>query len=632
MDLFTRFAPASDSRVPRRRSIRREGCGVTARVRACTRSKALTATSSVVLAAGLLAVSTPAQAAAGYLDTSFSGDGTLVTDFGDVTGPDIAIQDDGRIVAVGRAGSDFALARYNPDGSLDLTFSGDGKLTTDFGGSDQARAVVIQADDKIVVAGWGDSADFALARYSPDGSLDPTFAGDGKLTTDFGGGDGAEDVVVQSDGKFVAAGRSNSDTALARYNPDGSLDTTFAGDGKHTTAFGGGAAGVAIQVDDRIVTAGRDGSDFALARFSPDGSPDASFSGDGRQSTDFGGDDSASDLAIQPDGRIVVAGTAVRPFGPFPYGDFALARYNADGSLDASFGSGGTRTQDFNWYEDGAAVAIQANGKLVVAGGQTDPYGFPENGAWFQSAIYRADGSNDQTLPFADFVGDVDCCAHTHATAVAIQDDGKIVIAGATSGWSVTGFAIARYQGGSEPPGTAPTNTSPPTISGSADEGQTLTINSGVWSGSTPIDHSYQWRLCDSAVANCVDIAAATATTYTLTASDVGRTIRVREAATNAYGAGSVDSAVTAVVKATAGAVAGTVRSASTGAAISGAGVNCGNGYSATTANNGAYSIANVTAGSRSCTASAKRYRASTRTVTVASGQTTTAKFSLARS
>ena len=599
-----------------------------------TRIKALTATSSVVLVAVLLAVRTPAHAAAGYLDTSFSGDGTLVTDFGDVTGPDIAIQDDGRIVAVGRAGSDFALARYNPDGSLDLTFSSDGKLTTDFGGNDQARGVVIQADDKIVVAGGGDSADFALARYNPDGSLDPTFADDGKLTTDFGSSDGAEDVVVQPDDKLVAAGRSNSDTALARYNPDGSLDTTFASDGKHTTAFGGGAAGVAIQADDRIVTVGRDGSDFALARFSPDGSPDASFSDDGRKSTDFGGDDSASDLAIQPDGRIVVAGTAVRPFGPFPYGDFALARYNADGSLDAAFGSGGTRTQDFNWHEDGAAVAIQANGKIVVAGGQTDPYGFPENGAWFQSAIYRADGSNDQTLPFADFVGDVDCCAYTHATAMAIQDDGKIVIAGATSGWSVTGFAIARYQGGSEPPGTAPTNTSPPTISGSADEGHTLTIKSGVWSGSTPIDHSYRWRRCGSAGTGCVDIAAATATTYTLTAADVGHTIRVRDTATNTYGTGSVDSAATAVVKAKAGAVAGTVRSASTGAAISGAGVNCGNGYSATTASNGAYSIANVTprSYSYSCTASAKRYRPKTRTVTVTSGQTATADFDLARS
>ena len=590
---------------------------------------------SIVLAATLLAVVAPAHASAGYLDSSFNGDGTLVTDFGDVTGPDIAIQDDGRIVAVGRAGSDFALARYNPDGSLDLTFSGDGKLTTDFGGSDQARGVVIQADHKIVVAGWGDSTDFALARYNPDGSLDPTFAGDGKLTTDFGSSDGAEDVVLQSDDKLVAAGRSNSDTALARYNPDGSLDTTYAGDGKHTTDFGGGAAGVAIQADDRIVTAGRNGSDFALARFSPDGSPDASFSGDGRQSTDFGGDDSASDLAIQPDGRIVVAGTAVRPFDSFPFGDFALGRYNADGSLDATFGSGGTRTQDFNWYEDGAAVAIQANGKIVVAGGQTDPYGYPENGGWFQSAIYRTDGSNDQTLPFADFVGDVDCCAHTHATAVAIQDDGKIVVAGTTSGSSITGFAIARYHGGSEPSGTAPTNTSPPTISGSADEGQTLTINAGAWSGSTPIERGYQWRRCDSAGTNCVDIAGATGTAYALAAADVGHTIRARETASNAYGSGAVDSSATAVVNPAAGAIEGRVRSAGTGTPIANASVKCSNGSAATTASGGNYSITNVapsTPSSYSCTASAKRYRPSTQIVTVTSGQTTTVNFDLARS
>ena len=195
---------------------------------------------------------------------------------------------------------------------------------------------------------------------------------------------------------------------------------------------------------------------------------------------------------------------------------------------------------------------------------------------------------------------------------MAIQDDGKIVVAGATSGWSVTGFAIARYQGGSEPSGTAPTNTSPPTISGSAGEGQTLTINSGVWSGSTPIDHSYQWRRCDSAGANCVDIAAATATTYALAAADVGHTIRVRETATNVYGQSSVDSAASAVVKAKPGTIAGTVRNLKNGATIANASVNCGSGYSAKTASDGTYSIANVAPGGYSCTASANRYRPST--------------------
>ncbi|HQH86392.1 MAG TPA: tandem-95 repeat protein, partial [Anaerolineaceae bacterium] len=199
----------------------------------------------------------------------------------------VAVQADGKIVAAGYTenGStyDFALARYNSDGSLDTTFSGDGLLTTDFGSdSDYACAVALQADGKIVAAGSADNGsntDFALARYNPDGSLDITFSGDGKLTNDFGSGyDHAQAVAVQADGKIVAAGYasngSNDDFALARYNPDGSLDTTFSGDGLLTTAFGSGNDGadaVAVQADGKIVAAGSayNGSnlDFALARY-----------------------------------------------------------------------------------------------------------------------------------------------------------------------------------------------------------------------------------------------------------------------------------------------------------------------------------------------------------------------------
>ena len=217
--------------------------------------------------------------------------------------------------------------------------------------------------------------------------------------------------------------------------------------------------------------------------------------------------------------------------------------------------------------------------------------------------------------------------AHARAEGVAIQADGKIV----TAGWAAGDFALARYEGGAAS-GSAPTNASPPTISGTATHGQTLTVSSGAWTGSTPINRRYQWRRCDSAGANCIDIAAATAPTYTLTAADVGRTVRVRETATNAYGARSVDSAATAVVKARAGAIGGKVLSASTGLGISGASVKCGTGSSATTDRNGAYSIANVTPRNYSCTASAKRHRPSTQTITVASGQNLTVHFSLARS
>jgi uncharacterized delta-60 repeat protein len=195
--------------------------------------------------------------------------------------------------------------RTNPGaGALDLTFGGDGKVTTAIGLShDYASSMAIQADGKIVLAGAsknGSYVDFALARYNADGSLDTSFDGDGKLTTPIGSSD--DDVycvAIQADGKIVAAGYSyngsNNIFALARYNPDGRLDTSFDGDGKLTTPIGsssGYARSVAIQADGKIVAAGYawNGTydDFAIARYNADGSLDTSFDGDGILTTDIG--------------------------------------------------------------------------------------------------------------------------------------------------------------------------------------------------------------------------------------------------------------------------------------------------------------------------------------------------------
>ena len=185
----------------------------------------------LALLLGLLALP-PAAHGAGELDPSFDGDGTVLTDFGalDVANG-VAIQADGKIVAAGGSVSgSFALARYNPDGSLDPTFDGDGRVLTDFGlDFDVASGIAIQADGKIVAAGTSgefDAANFALARYNPDGSLDPTFDGDGRVLTDFGARDEGFDVAIQADGKIVAAGFSDAGAnphnfALARYLPDG---------------------------------------------------------------------------------------------------------------------------------------------------------------------------------------------------------------------------------------------------------------------------------------------------------------------------------------------------------------------------------------------------------------------------
>ena len=323
----------------------------------------------------------------GSLDTSFSGDGKQRTNFRGAgesfdraTG--VALQGDGKIVAVGHSAgnaftSEFALARYNPNGSLDTSFSGDGRQRTNFRGAgasfDRASGVALQGDGKIVAVGIGGAGpgDFALARYNPNGSLDPSFSGDGRQTTNFGGTDQANGVALQGDGKIVAVGRGVGDFALARYNPNGSLDTSFSGDGRQRTNLGGfdQANGVALQGDGKIVAVGRGGAGdgfgaahFALARYNPNGSLDPSFSGDGRQRTNFGSSQ-ANGVALQGDGKIVAVGG-----GGAGAGDFALARYNPNGTLDPSFSGDGRQTTDFGGSDQATGWRSRATARSSRSG------------------------------------------------------------------------------------------------------------------------------------------------------------------------------------------------------------------------------------------------------------------------
>jgi uncharacterized delta-60 repeat protein len=406
--------------------------------------------------------------AVGDLDTTFDGDGKLTTDFGafgDIA-QSLAIQADGKIVVVGRSNIiqnnyDFALTRYNTNGSLDTSFSGDGKLTTAIGtGDDFGYDVAIQPDGKIVAVGSSSNA-FAVVRYNTDGSLDTTFSGDGKQTTAIGTlGDTAQSVEIQADGKIVVAGYSNQsgssiDFALVRYNADGSLDTSFSGDGMQTTAIGSAEDylfGVAIQADGKIVVTGWSGvvptsSSVAVARYNADGSLDTSFSGDGKLTTVIGSvGSSAYSVAIQADGKIVVAGGSSS--GNV---DFALVRYNTDGSLDTSFsGDGIVTTAVGSFNEQAYAVAIQPNGKIVAAG-----MGIAVNNFDFAVARYNTDGSLDtsfsgdgkQTTPFGT--------SDDRGFGMALQSDGKIVVAGRTDTGTPNGvntdFAVARYEGDSIP-------------------------------------------------------------------------------------------------------------------------------------------------------------------------------------
>jgi uncharacterized delta-60 repeat protein len=331
----------------------------------------------------MCALAVPAQAEAGVLDPSFGVAGTTTTNLS--SGKDaafaVAVQDDGTIVAAGQssgAGGKFALIRYLDDGTLDTSFGGDGKVTTNLSSAgDWANAVAIQEDGKIVAAGRasGGGGRFALVRYNPNGTLDSTFGGDGKITTNFTPGDDeAFGVAVRAaDDTIVAAGfvdtGSGGKFGLVRYNADGTRDTSFGGDGKVTTDLtnkSDGAYGVAIQpADGKILAAGTAGFDkFALARYNTDGTLDATFSGNGKAITNFtNGVDFARGVVVQGDGMIVAAGIADAE-------KFAVARYEVDGSLDLTFSGNGKAVTEFTPGVDGAyGVALQpADGKIVAAG------------------------------------------------------------------------------------------------------------------------------------------------------------------------------------------------------------------------------------------------------------------------
>jgi uncharacterized delta-60 repeat protein len=295
--------------------------------------------------------------AAGNLDRTFGRNGKLLTRGSRVPGGAnaLALQADGKLVVAGTGGGGFALARYTQRGRLDRSFGRGGTVVTTFGGTSsiaQAFAAAIQPDGKIVVAGGATPSDrvqikFALARYTPDGTLDRRFGNRGRVVTKVGVFDTeAVDLVIQADGKLVVTGKAVAGRgvgfALVRYSADGKLDPSF---GRGGIAYGAGTAhALAIQRDGKLVTAGSAMGryrKFWLVRFQSDGIVDESFGRRGKRSTDFGAGAIASAVAIRPDGRIVAAGTVASR-------DFALAGYTTSGNLDRSFGIGGKVRTDFS--------------------------------------------------------------------------------------------------------------------------------------------------------------------------------------------------------------------------------------------------------------------------------------------
>ncbi len=455
-------------------------------------------------AMGLVTVSTVALLAgmawaaegAGMLDATFGAaedDGTpagvVSTSLGDGDdmAEDLAVGADGTVVVVGNRhngqSNDIVLVRYTTDGAFDAAFgvgeedgTPNGVVNISLGdGNDFGTAVAAQADGKLLVAGYhedGASTNMVVLRVNADGSLDPTFgtADDGTengiVNISLGdGNDIARDIAVQADGKIVIAGDSvsadgSANIIVARLNADGSVDESFgqsedgSPNGFVASSLGNGddtANALVLQADGKIVVAGNrvaeDGSsNMVVARYDATGVPDATFGTSGDDGTPEGfvnlslgdGNDVARDLALQDDGKIAIAGDSVMADGS---SNVVLARLNADGTPDDSFGvaedgtpNGFVATSLGEGNDFATGLAVQTDGKLVVAG-------YHQEGESTNIAIarYETDGALDQTFGTADdgtengivnlSLGDGDDMAN----AVAIQGDKLIVVAGTTT-------------------------------------------------------------------------------------------------------------------------------------------------------------------------------------------------------
>ncbi len=357
---------------------------------------------------------------AGSLDTSFGADGISKTPIGQAEdyGYAAAVQSDGKVILVGSVKGpnfeDFGIARFTRDGALDPTFGADGKVVVDFAGAaDIARAVAVQADGKIVVAGGtsvtGDAERFGLLRLNANGSLDSSFGTGGKLTTAFSGSgaDRANALLIQPDGKIVAGGQasffrnsadSGVDFAVARYLPSGAADSSFGTAGQVTTAmstFGGSDKIFALALQgDRIVAAG--GDVFQVARYSAAGVLDSTFGTGGKVNAVFPGSSGAMAVQVDAQQRLVIGGQEQM--------NTAVVRLSANGTLDSSFGSGGKtvlKLNPSNWNVT-TGVAVQTDGKIVT-------------GSW----VYEGNTSNDNfAVTRLNANGQVDTAFGTNGTTV----------------------------------------------------------------------------------------------------------------------------------------------------------------------------------------------------------------------
>lgn len=415
-----------------------------------------------------LAIAPAAPAAPSDLDATFGSAGKLRSDFGAPTAEAnaVAVQPDGKIVTAGNiaglGGDDIVLARYNPDGSPDASFGAGGRLITMIGpASDKAHAIALQGDGKIVVAGdtysglaTGD--DIAILRYNSDGSPDGTFGVGGAAIISIGAwSDSAHDLAIQTDGMIVAAGQhfngGDAHVAVVRVDGNGSLDPFFDGDGIRTFNASLGTdslESLLIEPDGNILAAGHSdlgGSNGVLVlRLTATGALNPSLNGTGTRSIQLGDTSSEAKAVLrQPDGRIVVAARAVVTGSMY---EFALTRLEANGDLDAAFGTGGlVRPALGPWPDFLNDAALQPDGKILVAGAYD--LGINSNIVVMR---FNSDGAADAGFGAGGMVTTAfegAGATRAGANAVVLQPDAKIVVAGRVHEGPDTDPVIVRYMG-----------------------------------------------------------------------------------------------------------------------------------------------------------------------------------------
>ena len=420
------------------------------------------------------------KAADGDLDPTFGIGGKVMTDFNHSTdwANAVAIQPDGKFVVVGTtykqndfSDEDFAVARYNTDGTLDSSFGSGGKVHTDFPGlAAVPSSVLLQPDAKILVVGGAYPlftflGNIEIVRYNSNGNLDRSFGDNGIVTTVLDAGSYANAVVQQSDGKIIVAGtlfvdvvigdQSDTDFVLVRYNRNGSLDTTFGNGGVVSTDFFGkedDAFSVLLQPDGKIVAVGSANDpasyyDFAAVRYLNNGTIDETFGNSGTVTTDFGDQnfDRARSAVLLPNGKIIAAGFAISQGGGVQ--NFAVARYTKDGVLDNGFSNDGKQQITFdNCCQSANQVLLQPDGKIITVG-----YANTEDSdSDFLLARLNPNGSLDSTFGVSGKVRTSFGDLNGGANGAALQQDGKIVAVGfqATFSNRWSEFALARYLDG----------------------------------------------------------------------------------------------------------------------------------------------------------------------------------------